>query len=99
MDLSKSVVLGTCTLAEKLESLKLFENPKVHICMADKLAIRKYVSPKTNDPNLLNHLYGVYNSPNEMHLGELFSECIYNLSIVNLAMKIHQFDLYFRRNV
>ena len=63
--------------------------------MADKLAIRKYVPQKTNDPNLLNHLYGVYNSPNEMHLGELISECIYNLSIVNLAMKLHQFRFLF----
>ena len=79
MNLSKSVVLGTYTLAENLENLewlKLNDYRIMHICMTDKIAIRKNVSQRTNDPILLNHLYGVYDSPDEIHLGKLPSEFV-----------------------
>ena len=76
MNLSKSVVPGTYTLAEKLESLKLNAHQKVNICMADKLAVRKYISQKTKDPKLLNHLYGVYDNPDEFNLDGLPSEFV-----------------------
>ena len=79
--------------------MNLDDRRKLHICTADKLAVREYVFKNTNDPNLLNHLYGVYDNPDDIYLGELFSECIYNLSIVDLAMNIHQFDFYFGRKV
>ena len=44
--------------------------------MSDKLAVREYVFQNTNYPNLLNHLYGVYDNPDEIQLDELPSEFV-----------------------
>ena len=44
--------------------------------MADKFAVRKYVSQKTNDPNLLINLYGVCDSSDEIQFDELPSEFV-----------------------
>ena len=48
------------------EWLNLDDRRKLHICTADKLAVREYVLKSTNDPNLLNHLYGVYDGPDKI---------------------------------
>ena len=63
MNLSKCVVLDTYTLAENLEWLKLNDHRKLQINVADKIAVRKYMFQNTNNPNLLNHLYGVVRQP------------------------------------
>ena len=66
LNLSKSVVPGTCTLAEKLEWLKLNDPRKVHIYMPGDFVVREFVFKHTNNPNLLNYLYEVYDSQDEI---------------------------------
>ena len=69
LDLSEPSELKT--LAEKLEWLKFNDHREELVCMADKVEARRYVLSKTNDPNLLNRLYGVYDSAYKIPLEEL----------------------------
>ena len=64
------------TLAEKLEWLKLNDHREVHITMTDKLAVRDYVLSKTNNPALLNCVYGVYKRADEIPIDQLPSKFV-----------------------
>ena len=54
------------TLAEKIEWLKLNDHREIFINFSDKLLVRDYVVRKTGEPKLINELYGVYDSADEI---------------------------------
>ena len=59
------------TYNEKIQWLKLnYRNPLLNRCV-DKYAVRNYVLEKTNRPEILIPIYGVYNNIDEVNFNEL----------------------------
>ena len=59
------------TLAEKIEWLKLNDHREEFIQFSDKVAVREYVLKVTENPRLLNRVFGVYNKTDDIPFNKL----------------------------
>ena len=60
-----------CTLAEKIEWLKLNCHREIFPQVVDKIAVRNYVLSKTKNSKLLNNVYGIYKNVDEINIADL----------------------------
>ena len=68
-----------CRYSEKLQWYKLYyRNPKMAVC-ADKYRVRKYLKEKGYD-GMLNEIYAVYHSPDEIDISALPDSFVLKLS-------------------
>ena len=59
------------TLGEKVEWLKLNDHRKLYIQISDKIKVRDYVLEKTENPKILNKIFGIYDSSSEIVVDDL----------------------------